>query len=188
LGREENGRPILSRASLCRLVERGHEIGCHTYSHVAVQRLSAQAFEAETRANQSFMQSACGDIRLRSFAYPFGDASPARKRQVERLFAAGRGVMPGVNSGWADLGLLKSIPLYASRRDDAAVDAWLDEATQRRGWAIFHTHDVEEDPSSWGATVEQLERTVRKALDLGFEILPIRNAIGRLAFSRGLSA
>jgi len=181
VGGDEEGTPILTEEQLVRLNEEGHELACQTFSHVRVSGLSPSQFRTEIDRNQAFISSLCGDVRLTNFAYPFGDVSLGRKLQVQSAFASGRGISPGVNSGTADLGLLKAVPLYANRRDDRAVEAYLDKAERGSGWLIFHTHDVDPDPSLWGATPEQLATAVAAARGRGCEILTVRNALGRLA-------
>jgi peptidoglycan/xylan/chitin deacetylase (PgdA/CDA1 family) len=181
VGAEEQGTQILTEEQLVRLNEEGHELGCQTFSHVRVSSLSPSQFRTEIDRNQAFISSLCGDVRLTNFAYPFGEVSLSRKLQVQSAFASGRGISPGVNSGTADLGLLKAVPLYANRLDDRAVEAYLDGVERGAGWLIFYTHDVDPDPSPWGARPEQLEAAVAAARARGCEILTIRNALGRLA-------
>ena len=180
-GGEEEGTPILTDDELVGLNEGGHELACHTFSHRRVSSLSAAELRAEIDRNQAFVSGLCGDVRLRNFSYPFGDVTPGRKLQVQSIFATARGISPGVNSGAADLGLLKAVALYADRRDDRAVEAWLDRAEREKGWLIFYTHDVDPDPSPWGASVEQLESVVASVRARGYEMLTVRNALGRLA-------
>jgi peptidoglycan/xylan/chitin deacetylase (PgdA/CDA1 family) len=183
-GESSDGRPFLNRDELARLNERGHELACHTFSHVRASGLSAAQFSAEATRNQTYVSSQCGDVRLTSFAYPFGDVSLARKLQAQSMFASCRGISPGLNSGVADLGLLKAVALYAESRDDTCVETWLDKAGRERGWLIFYTHDVEDRPSQWGASPEQLGHAIRASLDRGYEILTVRNALGRLAWDQ----
>ncbi len=204
-----NGAPILEEAGACgtyyvagglvgtisdnwahwdaddlrRLCERGHELGCHTYSHARAPDLDSQAFRREAETNQDFVARACGDVRLTSFAWPFGDVSLARKAQAQAMYASCRGINPGVNSGVADLGLLKAVALYDQTRDDAAMGAWFDKAQAANGWLIFYTHDVQVSPTQYGASADQLRHAVNMALGRDFEILTVRNALGRLAFA-----
>jgi peptidoglycan/xylan/chitin deacetylase (PgdA/CDA1 family) len=159
----------------------GHELGCQTFSHVRVSSLSPSQFRAEIDRNQAFISSLCGDVRLTNFAYPFGEVSLSRKLQVQSAFASGRGISPGVNSGTADLGSLKAAPLRAEGRGERAVEAYLERAGRDNGWLIFYAYDIDPDPSVRGATPEQLEMAVAAARDRGYDILTVRNALGRLA-------
>jgi peptidoglycan/xylan/chitin deacetylase (PgdA/CDA1 family) len=181
VGAEEQGTQILTEEQLVRLNEEGHELGCQTFSHVRVSSLSPSQFRAEIDRNQAFISSLCGDVRLTNFAYPFGEVSLSRKLQVQSAFASGRGISPGVNSGTADLGSLKAAPLRAEGRGERAVEAYLERAGRDNGWLIFYAYDIDPDPSVRGATPEQLEMAVAAARDRGYDILTVRNALGRLA-------
>ncbi|HLZ83799.1 MAG TPA: polysaccharide deacetylase family protein [Caulobacteraceae bacterium] len=180
-GGEEEGTPILTGEDLVGLNEGGHELACHTFSHRRVSSMSSAELRSEVERNQTFVSGLCGDVRLRNFSYPFGDVTPGRKFQAQSMFATARGISPGVNSGTADLGLLKAVALYGDRRDDRAVEGWLDRVEREKGWLIFYTHDVGSSPSPWGATTQQLEAVVGSVRARGYEILTVRNALGRLA-------
>src|SRR5882672_8646007 len=53
------------------LAARGHEIGCHTYSHAAVAAIGARELAADTERNHAFLVSVSGRIAVRNFAYPY---------------------------------------------------------------------------------------------------------------------
>lgn len=182
-GSEEDGRPYLLPEDVVTLHERGHELACHTYSHRRVSTLTSGELHAELEQNQAFISRLCGDAHLSNFAYPFGDVSLGRKRLLQSMFATCRGIAPGVNSGIADLGLLKAVALYSGRRDDRKLQDYLDQAGKERGWLIFYTHDVDQQPSPWGASIEQFEQAVALAVERGYEVVPVRDAIGRLALA-----
>jgi peptidoglycan/xylan/chitin deacetylase (PgdA/CDA1 family) len=180
--REEEGRPFLTTDDVVMLHERGHELGCHTFSHSRVSTLGPVELSAELARNQKFISSLCGDTRLGSFAYPFGDVSIRSKQQLQRHFSSCRGISAGVNHGSADLGLLKAVSLYSHARDDSKMEKYLDQAESQHGWLIFYTHDVDKEPTSWGASIEQFKHTVDRVVSRGYEILPVKNALGRLSF------
>src|SRR5580658_10491886 len=89
----------------------GHEIGCQTYSHSAVSRLSRSELDLEFSRNQSALKKIDDNILVRNFAYPYGDLSFRARRYLEGRFDSCRSVDPGINSHIADLGSLKSCPL-----------------------------------------------------------------------------
>jgi peptidoglycan/xylan/chitin deacetylase (PgdA/CDA1 family) len=178
------GLAYLDTEDLRVLNDRGHELGCHTFSHGRAPELRSDAFRKESETNQNFISSVCGDVRLSNFAWPFGDVSPARKAQAQRRYASCRGISPGVNSGVADLGLLKAVALYECTWDEAAIDRWFEQAKAAYGWLIFYTHDVDTQPTRHGASIEVLRRVIDKAIGNGCEILTVRNALGRLAFDQ----
>ena len=59
----------------------------------------------------------------------------------------------------------------------------LDEAKETNGWVIFFTHDVSDNPSPYGCLPRQLADVVQAVIDRGIEILPIKNAAGKIRFS-----
>jgi peptidoglycan/xylan/chitin deacetylase (PgdA/CDA1 family) len=181
-GTEYNGRPFASAEDLRRLHERGHEIGCHTFSHSRVPSLSRELVRSEVRRNADFIRKICGDLVLSNFAYPFGDVSPGHKLLLQSTFASCRGISPGINVDSIDLGLLKAVPLYDDSIDLAMVARYLDQAAKRNGWLIFYTHEVGYVKHPYGATINLLEFCVAEAKARGCKILPIRNALGKVAF------
>jgi peptidoglycan/xylan/chitin deacetylase (PgdA/CDA1 family) len=73
----------------------GHEVGCHSYGHTFVSRAGAAALKHDLAANQQAVSAVLGDVRLSSFAYPYGDTSIRTKRLFAELFPTSRGIHPG---------------------------------------------------------------------------------------------
>src|SRR6516162_6980747 len=61
---------VIDREQVRALYACGHEIGCHTFSHAAVDDLDAYAMEEECRRNLKMMQELCPGIKLTNFCYP----------------------------------------------------------------------------------------------------------------------
>jgi peptidoglycan/xylan/chitin deacetylase (PgdA/CDA1 family) len=73
---------------LADLLGRGHEVGCHTYSHCNVGRLADGELEYELVASKRALEDGLGQ-RLDSFCYPFGTAdsfSAASVRLIRRHY------------------------------------------------------------------------------------------------------
>ena len=178
----QDGETYATIEDLRRLNAYGHELGCHTFSHVKAPTLSRMGLVDECRRNQTFVQDALGDTRLASFAYPFGAVSLGSKFELQRRFSSCRGTSPGVNAGLVDLGLLKAERLYARRTTEGRVSALIDRARRTGGWLIFYTHDVTTSPTQWGATPELLSFALDHANEADLEILTVRNALPRVAY------
>ena len=101
------------------IAARGHEIGCHTYSHPEVSRIGIDALDEEINRNRLFMRNIDSVIALRNFAYPYGEMSVRTKRYLESRFDSCRSVHAGINSGSVDLGSLKACPLESAATDRA---------------------------------------------------------------------
>jgi peptidoglycan/xylan/chitin deacetylase (PgdA/CDA1 family) len=102
------------------LHRRGHEIGCHTFSHSRTCDLDAAALTAEIEQNRRYLLSVDPSIKIKNFAFPFGYESFGRKHQLKAAFQSSRSILPGVNSGTVDLQFLRAMPLIHRSRHNRA--------------------------------------------------------------------
>ncbi len=180
LGTVENGNRMLAAEDLRALVNRGHELGCHSYSHRSLRELSIQEIRSDLAANEAILLSASGAESLVSFAYPYGETCWRAKVEIARRFGAGRGVREGINGGLIDLTQLRAITVTARDFSLDRLTRWVEMAKRRRGWLIFSTHDVVDSPTNWGCTPRQFAQVVDLVQAAGIEILTMRNALGRV--------
>jgi peptidoglycan/xylan/chitin deacetylase (PgdA/CDA1 family) len=159
------------------LHDKGHEIGCHTFSHVNVETLDEAAMDAELQQNQALLRDICGDIEITNFCFPFGRLSLPRKLQLQRRFDTCRGIYEGINAGTVDLGLLRVIELYDSTLTPEKLGRVLRETRECNGWLIFYTHDVAERPSWIGCSPTLMRNTLAEVRAMGFDCLTIRDAL-----------
>lgn len=164
------------------LAKAGHEIGCHAFEHVPLQGMNRHDVAEQCRRNHASGAGGGDDRRLTSFAYPLGRVSLTAKREASRRHASCRGLSVGINAGQADLGNLRSVGLRSSALDTTGVDRWLIEVSRVGGWLIFCSHDVRAAPSHWGVTPELLQYSVEQATRRGFDVLPMRSALGRIVY------
>jgi peptidoglycan/xylan/chitin deacetylase (PgdA/CDA1 family) len=162
----------------------GHEIACHTYSHRRAIELDAAAMDAEIEQNRRYFAKLDPSIRLENFAYPYGFASIARKKQLGSVFRSSRGILPGVNSGIVDLQFLRATPLINRNIDTAGVDRVFDEAIATGGWLIFYGHDVAASPSPYGCTPELLRHALQAAARRNMPIVSVTEALRRAGAQR----
>lgn len=165
---------------LLRLARAGHEIGCHTYGHGDASHAQAASVDADCARNRRCLALMGLEEMPTTFAFPYGEASPAAKAMLSSQYRALRGVYPGINRGRADRALLKAVPLDGGSKGMArALDAVRD-AVRAPGWLIFYGHDVRNHPGEWGCTPEFLESVCKLAGDLKCEVLPMREALDRI--------
>ena len=170
-----------STESVRAMAERGHEIGCHTFSHPDLQTLDREEIEEELDANRDFFAS-LGGIHLQNFAYPYGSVGRPQKAVVQERFWSCRGVRPGVNAGRIDLGQLRAVQLYDVALDAAGIESLLDETRRRNGWLIFYTHDVAAAPTEHGCSPALLDRAIASAVRGGFACLTVRDALAEIGY------
>jgi peptidoglycan/xylan/chitin deacetylase (PgdA/CDA1 family) len=175
------GPPLASIDQLWTIWGNGHEIGCHTYSHPAVSRISLCELGLELDRNQSVLKKINSDIAVRNFAYPYGDLSFRTKRYLQARFDSCRSVHPGINSVVADLGSLRAWPLENASLDRARIAEIIAATLQTCGWLIFYSHDVAERPSRYGVSPDLLEWAVSAAKTKGCVLATVAGALKLIA-------
>jgi peptidoglycan/xylan/chitin deacetylase (PgdA/CDA1 family) len=184
LGDMDTNWRVIDRDQVRALHDHGHEIGCHTFSHVGVDKLDAQVMDEECRRNGEALHELCPDIEIANFCYPFGRVSLPRKRQLEGRFDSCRGIYEGINAGIVDLALLRVIELYDRTLTSEKLERVLRETRERNGWLIFYTHDVAETPSWIGCSPRLLRETVAMAQAETMRCMPIRDALTAIGYDR----
>lgn len=181
-GRTVDGIGYYDGEDLKALRAAGHEIGCHSYSHEHGPLLSSRLLKDDFARNEAFLTDMLGDHRSGSFAYPYGDVSPRTKTLAARTFPVARGIRAGVNQGMIDLAELKAVPLEARSWTAADVERLIDEAVAAKGWIVFFSHDVAEDPTPYGCTPAMLDHALERLGAAGIEIMPVKSALARAVF------
>jgi peptidoglycan/xylan/chitin deacetylase (PgdA/CDA1 family) len=174
---------VITRDQVTALHARGHEIGCHTFSHVAVDRLDAAGMAEECRRNGAARRELCDGIQITNFCYPFGRLSLARKLQLQKRFDTCRGIYEGINTGTIDLGVLRVIELYDRTLTSEKLRKVLRETRERNGWLAFYTHDVAAEPSWIGCSPALLRSVVAAVQAEGLACLPIRDALHAIGYA-----
>jgi peptidoglycan/xylan/chitin deacetylase (PgdA/CDA1 family) len=181
-GAAADGIDYYDRGDLRSLIDAGHEIGCHTASHLHVSGVPNSRLGEDIHSNAQFVRDELGDVRLSTFAFPFGDINLSAKLFLQTQFAACRSSLPGGNFRTADLGALRAERLYSRLTSPEALRPLLKKFAVPRSWLIFYSHDIADDPSPYGCTPALLESAVRSALDAGYRVLTVRNALGAIRF------
>jgi peptidoglycan/xylan/chitin deacetylase (PgdA/CDA1 family) len=145
------------------LHRKGHEIGCHTFSHQRACDLDEQSMAEEIERNRQYFRDLDPSITIGNFAYPFGYGSFARKRQLKTEFTSCRSIVPGVNSGTVDLQFLRAMPLIDRRIDRDVIERAFDDAQNTNGWLIFYSHDVADRPSPYGCSPALMNHALEAA-------------------------
>jgi peptidoglycan/xylan/chitin deacetylase (PgdA/CDA1 family) len=179
---------VISRGQVRALHGQGHEIGCHTFSHVRVDRLDAPGLVEECRRNAELLHELCPGVVVSNFCYPFGRVTLQRKLELLKRFDSCRGIYQGINAGTVDLSMLRVIELYDRTLTQEKFDRVLDETRARNGWLIFYTHDVAEVPSWIGCSPRLLRATVDAVQKAGMACLTIRQALEAIGYSAAAPA
>ncbi len=179
-GTQDEHWKVIDRNGVAALARAGHEVGCHTYSHVKVQTLTRPGLAHETRRCFEALRDICGNAVTENFAYPFGNVSFPHKFELNRDFKSCRSIYAGFNSGLIDLGMLRSFELYDRTSTEESIDTILDHAIATNAWVIFYTHDVTTNPSWIGCSPSHLEMAVKAVRARGIDCLAVDDALQRI--------
>jgi peptidoglycan/xylan/chitin deacetylase (PgdA/CDA1 family) len=164
------------RDDLAALSAQGHEIGCHSYSHMRMRRVEVADMQADLDANVDYLSEAAGIPDIASFAYPYGSNDLATKRYAAKRFETARGVVKGVNAGTIDFADLKTLPIEKRKFSLDLLDRQIALAKALNGWIVFYTHDVADDCTNYGCTGDQLKACVDTVQAAGIEVLTVAEA------------
>lgn len=158
------------------LLADGHELGCHTFSHVSCRAVSLRLFESDVLKGRQAIRALTGRD-AGNFAYPRGHVSVRSKKRIGALMSSCRGIYGGINDLVADLNLLRANSLYGDVDQHARFESLLASNVARRGWLIFYTHDVRRSPSAFGCTPALFDQTVALALKSGCRVASVKEAL-----------
>ncbi len=155
----------------------GHEIACHTFSHVRATDLDATRLAIEIDENRRYLIGLDPSMRIGNFAYPYGLGSVWRKSQLAKTFRSSRGIIPGINSGVVDLQYLRATPLINHHIDEERIDRAFDALVDTNGWLIFYGHDVASEPSPYGCTPSLLRYALEAAARRNVAVMTVAAAL-----------
>jgi peptidoglycan/xylan/chitin deacetylase (PgdA/CDA1 family) len=161
-----------------RLHEAGHEIACHTFSHLDCGQSSEAVTLADVDQNaESLAQWGTPDPV--SFASPYGDVGAPAKTALAGRFKTLRALHHGLIADGADLNQAPAVGIEGEN-GEAVANGWLDKAKARKAWLILYTHDVADAPSQWGCTTSALERLIDRAVAEGFDVVTVAEGAKRI--------
>lgn len=163
----------MSEAEIVAAYKSGHEIGDHTYSHIDGLRERADMVIHDIARNRARFE-ALGLPRARTFAYPYGEVTPALKRRLKSEFELSRGIH-SPSGPTLDLGLAASGRLYSDSIEDTL--ALIDQAAEEKSWLILFGHDVRKAPSEFGCTPKELDLILDRIDALNIDVLPVDQAL-----------
>ena len=169
-----------SHRDLHSLITDGHELACHTFSHISCRTVPFPEFEADVNRGRDAIRKTTGYEPV-NFSYPFGHVTLTAKKKLSAQLRSCRGIYGGVNAPTIDLNLLRANGLYGDVDRLPEMESLLSRNAQLGGWLIFYTHDVRSTPSEFGCTPALLEKVIAAAAGRGSRIVPIDQVVSRAA-------
>jgi peptidoglycan/xylan/chitin deacetylase (PgdA/CDA1 family) len=165
---------------LASVLDRGHELASHTFSHLSARQVSYDVFKQDVEKGEQAIRQKTEGAGSRNFAYPYGDVTLAAKKKLGPGLMSCRGTCSGLNGPNVDLNLLRANCLYGDLdRADAAKRLILQNDEQGR-WLIFYSHDVAAKPSAFGCTPRLLETICSFAAARGARFMTVAQVMKEL--------
>lgn len=177
LGTEGPSGPLFTADDLHALVARGHELGCHTYSHCHSWNMDTRAFEDSILKNRAALAQLLPEAKFASMSYPISEPRPHTKKIAGRHFRCCRAGGQTLNSGHADLDQLAAFFLEQSRDNLQRIKDLIDHNRAVKGWTIFATHDIAAAPGPYGCSPDLFEAVVQYSVKSGARILPVAEVL-----------
>jgi len=157
---------------LRRIVNDGHEIGNHTFTHPNLGEIPGSLTELELNATQRLIESETGRSTVLFRPPYFGDAEADKPQEVEpALLAQQLGyLMIGVRIDPDDW----KLPVTADEIIGRTIQRAMDNNSETRGQVVL-LHDSGGDRS---ATIAALPRLIRELRSRGFRFVPVSELAG----------
>lgn len=156
---------------------RGHELGCHTYSHCDSWNTSPSDFETSVLRNAAVLNQMLPGESFATHSYPISGPRPGTKRRMARFFRCCRGGGQTFNDRRVDLNYLNAFFIEKSRNDLPVIRDVIQKNVQAGGWLILATHDVCDEPTRFGCTPSVFGQILQYCGDSGAQVLPVNRAL-----------
>jgi peptidoglycan/xylan/chitin deacetylase (PgdA/CDA1 family) len=171
---------IFTLDDLKKLFDQGHELGSHTFNHSNAWKTSVNAFEDSIIKNNCVLNELVPGVSFTSFSYPITVPRIGSKQIASRYYSCSRGGGQKFNVGETDLNLLKAFFLEKSRDNFLSIKKVIDQNQLAKGWLIFATHDISDNPTNYGCTPHFFEEIVKYSKESGARILPVARALDEI--------
>ncbi len=168
IGKNGQAYPDLMR----RIVNEGHEIGNHTFTHPNLGEIPASLTELELNATQRLIESETGRSAVLFRPPYFGDAEADNPQEVEPAFQAQQlgYLVVGVRIDPDDW----KLPVTADEIVKRTIDRAMDNNPETRGEVVL-LHDSGGDRA---ATVQALPELIHQLRARGFRLVPVSELAG----------
>lgn len=168
--------PFISEEDIRSLHLRGHDIQCHTFSHLNLRKHSKEQYITDCKKNRSAIIDITKQHHVSHFAYPFGLVGLSVKKILGNEYATLRTVDFGINYGVTDVTHLRAIQIFSNTIEREEIRKAIKDSSKYNAWTIFFTHDVKNDPTPWGATPEDMQWVVDECKKVDGAMLNVNDA------------
>ncbi len=153
------------------LSRRGHEIGAHTKTHPNLTKISSARARREIFGSRDDL-AALG-IKVKSFAYPYGGYNPSVQTVLRDTgYFSARTIVEATVSTSTNPFELGGLSVYA-RTSLEKVKKFLDEAHDKKQWAILVFHRIDEKGNPISIPHETLQSIIEYVEAKGMRVVTV---------------
>jgi peptidoglycan/xylan/chitin deacetylase (PgdA/CDA1 family) len=178
----EPDRKLITRKGCLDLFERGHEIGCHTFGHGRVRSYAPSALASDLDRSVDYLRDIGITRTPTNFAFPYNAAWPFARGELGTRYQTCRAAGEAINRGRVDPLMLQSVEIRQPEQSARGLTRWIDDVAENPGWLVFFTHDVMDNPTTYGSTPATFEHLVRHCIDRGCRIVTVDEATRQLGW------
>lgn len=167
------------REALQALAAGGHEIGCHTHSHLDCGAATGERVSDDMALNAALLCDWGVAAELSTFAYPYGDVGYDAKAEAGRRFILSRGLHPGLIRRGSDLNQAPAVSIEGGA-GEARGRLWLQRAAAGQAWLILFAHAVEDQAAEFAVARDTLARLVDVAQAQGVDVVTAAEGARRM--------
>lgn len=172
---------LFTKDDILSLIERGHEIGAHTHTHLDCAQADTKTALADIETNLEALKALGVTSEITQFAYPYGETRTQLKSELKDRFQTARGVLSGLNKQGSDLMQLRSYELDSDPGNAQRALNAIKASAHTPAWITIFTHDVRDDHSPFGTSPKTLQSLISAAVDIDADILTMSQAYSKIA-------
>lgn len=166
------------KEDIIELIANGHEIGCHTYDHCDSWMTSEEKFRNSIIANQEALAKITDGSKFNTFSFPKTSPHPRIKAIANSFYTGCRGGGQTFNKRRIDLNLLKSYFIDKKNREKwNEIKEIIDITYDQKAWLILATHDICENPSDFGCTIDLFSKITKYIAKKKIDVLTISDVL-----------
>lgn len=185
LGGTADDPQYVSWAQIAQMQKSGHEIACHTMTHLDLTTLNDHDLDYQLRECRTVLSERYGAIT--NFASPYGAANTHTLDVIGKYFDSARNTDGDPTNGVTDVDVntASNFNIYniigVTVRHDTSVDelkALVDYAKKTNGWVVLTYHQADEGTGSqYGVNADKLEKQFAYLSKTDVRIVTMRQAL-----------
>ncbi len=172
------GYDVMNYSQVRDLYSRGHEIGCHTMSHINLSASNISVIKEELSECKRVLK----EFNVKSFAYPFG-MGIEHESIVKKYFSSARVLIQEVNT-CKEFNIKGLIFVHERMNRLETLKEWISTIKRDGGWIVITIHGISDEPRDLiDITPDEFNQILEVINDSGIKVKTVSNVLEGRPFS-----